>query len=264
VNVVILFPFSASKHSQNITNNGKNTFLMKETKYFTFLEFYTWFPYQSPDLCSRVQNVVLLDKWILRGDNGFVKNSSIFPQKITRNLNKCPMRISARVTPLLLVNEPVEENVSGTRKIVFNDGWEIYLAKILTKTLNMTEEYLSPSKDHDTLYNADVSATHYTTTLINNIADIAFGAIDIKETAEGTEMTRPYHWDYWSWYVPCAVPYPRWKGIFMVFSDGLWSAFSFSVFIVTFLMVIIARNEPLNSLELHYFINPLSSFFTVI
>lgn len=265
VNVVVLISSSAESKFKNMLKDESSTFLTTETKNLTFLEVYTWFPYQSPRTCNRVQNVSLLDKWSLSGEEGFLKNSSVFPQKITRNLNKCPLRIIARVTPVLLVKKPVEQIVSGTKKFVFNDGWEVFFIKVIAKAINMTEEYLPPSEDFDISVNLNGSSSGYTGALVNNIADVAFGAIDIKETAtDVTEVTRPYHWDFWAWYVPCAAPNPRWNSIFRVFSAWLWALLCFSVLIVTFIMITIARCILLDMSELYRFLNPISCFFVIV
>jgi len=48
---------------------------------------YTWFPYQSSDLCSEVKDITLLDSWVISAEGHFTKNTDLFPV----NLIKCFM-----------------------------------------------------------------------------------------------------------------------------------------------------------------------------
>jgi hypothetical protein len=47
---------------------------------------YTWFPYQSSDRCTEVNNITLLDSWAISAQGHFTKNTDLFP----RNVSKSP------------------------------------------------------------------------------------------------------------------------------------------------------------------------------
>jgi hypothetical protein len=53
---------------------------------------YTWFPYQSSDRCTEVNDITLLDSWVIRGQGHFTKNTDLFPSKISTDLNGCPFK----------------------------------------------------------------------------------------------------------------------------------------------------------------------------
>ena len=53
---------------------------------------YTWFPYQSSDICTEVNDISLLDSWVISAQGHFTKNTDLFPGKISNNLNRCPMK----------------------------------------------------------------------------------------------------------------------------------------------------------------------------
>jgi len=53
---------------------------------------YTWFPYQSSELCTEVNDVTLLDSWDISAHGHFTKNTDLFPGKISNSFNGCPMK----------------------------------------------------------------------------------------------------------------------------------------------------------------------------
>ena len=57
---------------------------------------YTWFPYQSSDRCTEVNDISLLDSWVISAQGHFTKNTELFPRKISNNLNRCPMKAVVR------------------------------------------------------------------------------------------------------------------------------------------------------------------------
>jgi hypothetical protein len=42
------------------------------------LAVYTWFPYQSSDRCDNVDDIIILDSWVIYGQGHFTKNSDLF------------------------------------------------------------------------------------------------------------------------------------------------------------------------------------------
>jgi hypothetical protein len=46
------------------------------------LAVYTWFPYQSSDRCTDVNNIILLDSWVISTQGNFTKNTDLFPGKL--------------------------------------------------------------------------------------------------------------------------------------------------------------------------------------
>jgi hypothetical protein len=47
---------------------------------------YNWFPYQSSDRCDKVDDITILDSWIISAQGNFTKNTDLFPRKINNNL----------------------------------------------------------------------------------------------------------------------------------------------------------------------------------
>jgi hypothetical protein len=54
---------------------------------------YTWFAHQSSDDCIQVNDITLLDSWVISAQGHFTKNTDLFPRKISISLNGCPMKV---------------------------------------------------------------------------------------------------------------------------------------------------------------------------
>ena len=57
---------------------------------------YTWFPYQSSDLCTEVNNITLLDCWVISAQGHFTSNTDLFSRNFSNNLNGCRMKADVR------------------------------------------------------------------------------------------------------------------------------------------------------------------------
>ena len=53
---------------------------------------YTCFPYQSSDRCTEVNDITILDSWVISAQGHFTKNTDLFPRKISKSFNRCPMQ----------------------------------------------------------------------------------------------------------------------------------------------------------------------------
>ena len=60
------------------------------------LAVYTWFPYKSSDRCTKVNDINQLDSWVISVQGHFTKNTDLFSRKISKSLNRCPMKAIVR------------------------------------------------------------------------------------------------------------------------------------------------------------------------
>jgi len=213
----------------------------------TLFELYTWFPYDSPDQCSTVQGVVLLDKWTIEGQGRFIKNANLFPIKIKNNLHTCP--VIATTFPLTIAvgnTKRINTEEETNTKITYSEGWEVNFLKTIAECLNSSTYYILPPPNNeqwgDLLENG--SFTGLTGDLVHNRADIGFAAWSLHpRTLQVLDATKTYFRDEWVWWVPCAKKIPRWKSISMVFSTGTWAAGFISVVFSLLVMVFLAKGE---------------------
>ena len=56
------------------------------------LGIYTWFPHQSSHGCTDVNDITLLDSWVISPQGHFTKNTNLFPGKISKIPNGCLLK----------------------------------------------------------------------------------------------------------------------------------------------------------------------------
>jgi len=203
------------------------------------LGLYTWFPYRSPNRCNRVEDVVLLDKWVMEGEGFLVQNSNLFPQKIGKTFNGCPLRGVAR-SFLHMVNHGTPSSDAGSSAPVIKDGWEVSLFRIIADSLNMTPTYVCLLKScvEDAYLKDSVEI------LKLDKADILFGGWESGgrwSWEKEIDTTISYFMRRVRWYVPCAFKYPRWSSIYRIFSTQLWVCLMLSLAVTSSTVSLIAR-----------------------
>jgi hypothetical protein len=213
----------------------------KEGKLVPAVDVYTWFPYEGPGRCTRVQNVTLLDTWVETGNGHFIRNRHLFPQKISKNLHGCPIRIITEPTAFA-VEDPEFLSMNRSRRptIVYRGGWEIRLLNIISQAMNMTEEFLLPISDFWNLTDHKGETAGFTRELLSDRADVSVGLVVVRSSLT-LDSTKPYHWGQLSWYVPCGSRYPRWMSISRMFSCGVWVSVLTSVVVSIPIMTFLAR-----------------------
>ncbi|XP_021936627.1 uncharacterized protein LOC110838090 [Zootermopsis nevadensis] len=175
-------------------------------------ELYTWFPYRSGH-CANVQEVTILDRWIIT-DNGYsFKDVLLFPQKIPLNLQACPLKVSvAGSEPYVFRHDIQDGNIQKYR------GLEIEFLHIVSKFMNMTLVYLPTP--------AGSSVSQRTSILMS----LSFGELDVVLGAfpmhlsilEFADATTPYLQTVFQWFVPCPTPVPRIETILGIFTVPVW------------------------------------------
>ena len=231
------------------------------------LNAYTWYPYQSTLQCTEVKNITLLDTWVKKGNGYFMKKTDLFPQKISKNLHGCPMRIATTET-IFTVKDPylVSLRQSNTTKLMYKDGWEVKLLEIITGTMNMTQHYLYPIDDFWNMIDSHGNYAGFTRELVNDRADISLGLLILRAPLPSIVVsTRPHHWGQLSWYVPCGTRYPRWMSISLMFSGSVWVFLMMSVVLSVLVITALARfsDDSLYKTESDAFFSTWASILSV-
>lgn len=205
------------------------------------LNAYTWYPYQSAGQCMKVKDITLVDIWAKKGNGYFMRNTHLFRQKMNKKLHACPIRIVTQET-IFAVKDPyyLFVNRSNTIKLMYRNGWEVKLLKIITKAMNMTEHYLDPITDFWNLQDNEGNYAGFTRELMNDRADVAMGLLVVRIPLPAVATT-PYHWGKLSWYVPCGSRYPRWMSISRMFPGSVWALLMLSVILTVPVVTFLAR-----------------------
>jgi hypothetical protein len=111
------------------------------------LAVYSWFPYQSSDSCTDVNDITLLDSWVISAQGHFTKNTDLFPPKISYSINKCPMKAVVRDGHSGFTTQYVNVSLSNGRVVKgYIKGLEYDLLKVVLQQMNMTLFHVPTSK----------------------------------------------------------------------------------------------------------------------
>ena len=199
-------------------------------------DIYAWYPFGPQCQCGKIQNVIVLDTWILNNDNiGFFSLSTpLFAERVPSLLNDCSITISTfEFAPLVM------KDTKGN----FVNGIEIKLLNELLKRSNLS--VLFHEQTDGTYWGVELqngSWNGLTGEIMNRKTDLALGNWYYRcHVINSIECTMPYLVDEARWYIPCAKPYPRWASLTRVFKLSLWLGFLTSFIIVAVVMYIVVR-----------------------
>jgi hypothetical protein len=108
-----------TNNSQSVDDAGTGTMADGLVMEAPALGIHTWFPYRGPNRCSVVDEVVL-DMRLMAGEGNFVRNTFLFPKKISNNFHGCELRVAAKLTPIVV--ERTAQNSGNSTNITFYEG----------------------------------------------------------------------------------------------------------------------------------------------
>jgi hypothetical protein len=197
---------------------------------------YSWFPYQSSDNCTEVNDITLLDSWVISEQGQFTKNTDLFPIKFRNNFNGCPMKA------VVIIKDRYDE-VYTLNNTVSNEtdikGFEMVLLKIILKQMNMTFVYVPTPEGFDLVGG---SVNNLFRLMIAKEAFIALGGVKSEPSFYSSlDLTNPHSTTRIRWYVPCSVKYPRWSSFFRILSVELWIVLIISIVFAVISTTLIGR-----------------------
>jgi hypothetical protein len=201
------------------------------------LEMNTWFPYQSSDRCTEVNDITLLDSWVISAEGNFIKNANLFPGKISNNLNGCPMNAIVRNCRAYFNTLYVNHMYSNGRVVRYIEGAEFNLLRVVLQQMNMTFVHVPTPEGFEIEhgYFSDLIEP-----MVEKKAHLALGDV-INSFASFFDSTSTYHFNSVRWYVPCSVKYPRWSSIFRILSVDLWLVLIISIVIAAISTTLVGR-----------------------
>jgi len=216
------------------------------------LEIYSWFPHHDQVRCSALRDVVPFDIWLMEGNGRFKNNTDLFPNKITHNLQKCP--ITAGTFPIDFVVGPYKyldmngSTASESPYVTYDSGNEIRFMKLVAERLNVNLRFLPPPPNNERWGNIteDGRITGLLGQIVLGKADIGFGAWPLHpKLIMIMDATKTYYRDDWLWWVPCAKKVPRWKSITMVFLPETWIILFISIISAILVISGLVTCEPM-------------------
>jgi hypothetical protein len=208
------------------------------------LSVYTWFPYQSSDCCTDVNDITLLDSWVISEQGYFTKYTDLFPVKIRKRFNRCPMKAVVRDgRGILATYYPKGKNSSG----IDVRGFEMDLLRIILQQINMTFVHV-PTPEGFKLWEGSVN--NLVTAMIAKEVYIALGRVTRNLSLYNFfDLTNSYLTTRIRWYVPCSVKYQRWSSIFRILSVELWIILIISIVFAAILTTVFGQHSCTSELQ---------------
>jgi len=111
------------------------------------LDAYVWFPYHPTGKCPHDKQVTLHDRWVwdARRSGRFLHHAFFFPLKIPKNLQGCPLTVSAYGVPPFLLKRSTSK--VDTKSSINEKGLEIQIVSEFAKETNSSIKYRVPPPD---------------------------------------------------------------------------------------------------------------------
>jgi len=197
---------------------------------------YTWFPYQSSDRCTEVNDITLLDSWAISAQGHFTKNTDLFPGKISKSFKGCPMKTLVIDRQFLFATIYINVTHSNGAVVTFIAGSEMGLLSIVLQQMNMTFIHVPTTEIFKEKKN------NLLVSLFERECDIILGNLGKTFLLQKLlSSSNSYDILTCSWYVPCPDKYPRWSSIFRILSVELWLVLIISIVIVTISTTLVGR-----------------------
>ncbi|KAJ9592554.1 hypothetical protein L9F63_015789 [Diploptera punctata] len=90
-------------------------------------EIYTFFPFHKSHQCGKIDELILVDRWIYSDESGkFQFDSNLFPSKIPKKFNGCEIYFTERFNPMIIFEfdflRPVFESLKLKLRMSDQDG----------------------------------------------------------------------------------------------------------------------------------------------
>jgi hypothetical protein len=156
-----------------------------------------------------VDDITVLDSWVIYGQGHFTKNTDLFPRKIGTSFNGCPMKVLVHDIQSEFKTKLTYESDSI---VSHYDGLEIKLIQTALQKMNMT--FLGAIDGLGEIKYIDVGYAMLAKQNYIYLGD----QLNLEMINLHFDTTSVYQIHSVRWYVPCSVKHPRWSSIFRILS----------------------------------------------
>ena len=186
-----------------------------------------------------MNDITLLDSWVIDAEEHLTKNTDIFPRKIKKHFNGCPMKAFVRNTKRYFTTNYVQHNSSNGGLVEYIEGLEYDLLKVVVQQMGME---LVPVRKPDVSEMDVKTVDKLQSDMFKKEIYIALGGFGTDVLSVSYfDSTNPYYLMSVSWYVPCSFKYPRWSSIFRILSVELWLVLIVSIVIAAISTALVGR-----------------------
>jgi len=176
-------------------------------------DLYTWYPFLASGRCGNVSRVEVIDKWMVENSQGFLKNTNLFPNKMSGNAMGCTVKVATRVLPPIIV-----ELAEGSKEKY--GGPELNILRCILEKLNLSIEYKVLVSTNKSQFDTEADLTDE---IVSGDMDIAVGGLKVSDRfILRADCTLPYFEFAVQWYVPCAKCEKPWTALLRVYTLDAW------------------------------------------
>ena len=234
VNVVVLIPNQFAYRPLHALSTPKTTPVDR-------LNLYTWFPFKL-GRCGDVQEVILLDEWVIEHNGGFSENAHLYPAKVPKNFMGCPIKVgTVGIDPYVIMTENCTHYVG---RIPYKlTGLSVEILKFVCEKMNLTTVFLAPSLNME----AD-SYIKEVTKLDEGLSDVVTGVLPLLPliVTSSFDATIPYTHTNLKMLVPCPKAILGTEKLLTTFSLSVWLTMGI-VLLLTTAVFWCAGNVPYRS-----------------
>jgi hypothetical protein len=206
-----------------------------------------------------VNDITLLDSWVISAQGHFNKNTDLFPGKISKNLNGCPLKAIVRNEQTELTTKYVQHTYSNGSVVWYVEGLEYDLLRVVLHQMNMTFLTVPTPNEEEWNYN-------FYRSLFEKNSFIALGGV-LRYFCKNSnfDCTSSYLFTSIRWYVPCSIKYQRWSSVFRILSVELWLFLIISIVIAAISATLVGRCSYTSECQVYKTLtNPLTNIWAVI
>jgi hypothetical protein len=186
-----------------------------------------------------VNDITLLDSWVISEQGHFTKNIDLFPVKISNNLNGCPMKAVVRNGNWYFNANYVYYKGSNRSVLRYIEGLEYDLLKVVLEHMNMTFVHVPTPEGFEV---GGSSVNNLVKGMLRKEIYIALGAVGTNYLIHlAIDSTNSHYMMSVRWYIPCSDKYPRWSSIFRILSVELWLFLVISIVIAAISTTLFGR-----------------------
>jgi len=234
VNVVVLIPNQFAYRQLHAVRTTKKIAADR-------LNLYSWFPFKL-GRCVGVQEVILLDEWVIEHNGRFSENSHLYPEKVPKNFMGCPMKVgTVGIDPYIIMTESYTQNDGSIAYKL--TGLSVDILKLVCEKMNLTSVFLEPS------LNMEIdSYVKVFTELDEGLSDVVTGVVIQLPlvVTSSFDATVPYMYQIVKMLVPCPKAIPGTEKLMTTFSLSVWLTLGL-VLLLTTAVFWCAGNVPYRS-----------------
>ena len=192
--------------------------------------------------CGEVQDVILLDEWVVENNVTFSHYSDLYPAKVPNDFMGCPIKVSTLgIDPYVIMIENITQNDGSTAYNVTDLSVEVL--KFVCEKLNLTYIFLPPS--------LNINLESYMKTfseLDEGLFEVVGGTIPLffLVVSSSFDTTIPYLHASLKTIVPCPKAIPGTEKVLTTFSLSVWLTIGL-VMLLTTAVSWCAANGPYRS-----------------